>query len=125
MRGGAAVALGAAAVLAACTGAPPDRAAAPALPAATAVQASTTEVPATVVQFVLETRASGEVVSWKVQDGSQGGTVTALRTFRGPDGFCRDYAVTVTVAEGEGGAWQSTACRDGQGYWHPASAFES
>lgn len=122
MRGVAAVALGAAAFLAACTGAAPDKTAAPPAPAA---QPSTTEAPAEVVQYVLETRTSGEVVSWRVRDTAQSGTVTALRTFRGPNGFCRDYAVTVSVAGGEGGAWESTACRDAQGYWHPVTAFET
>jgi surface antigen len=102
-------AAGAAAMLAACAGTQQ------AGPAATAADA-----PAVVVQYVLESRPSGEVVSWQAKGAAQRGTVTALRTFRGPDGYCRDYALTVSDDDGAGAAWQETACRDGLGEWHPA-----
>ena len=109
-----AVAASAAAMLAACSGTPP---AGPADPVA--------EVPAAVVQYVLETRPSGEVVSWQTKGTTQRGTMTALRTFRGQGGFCRDYALTVSEVDGEGASWQATACRDSDGQWHPMTVAES
>jgi surface antigen len=51
--------------------------------------------------------------------------MTALRTFRGPGGFCRAYALTVSEVDGEGASWQATACRDPGGQWHPMTVAES
>jgi surface antigen len=104
---------GVVAMLGTCAGAPP---AVPTAPAA--------EAPAAVVQYVLEPQSSGELVCWQIKGTAQRGTVTALRTFRGPDGFCRDYALTVSEVDGEGASWQTTACRDGEGQWHPVQIAE-
>ena len=78
--------------------------------------------PAAVVQYVLENSPSGERVVWRAFSDGLGGTVTPLRTFRGPAGFCRDFAVTVLAAEGGGATWQETACRDADGRWRLAAS---
>ena len=70
-----------------------------------------------VIQHALETTVSGEVVSWREAEGGAHGTVTPLRTFRVGDGFCRDYAVTVSDTAGQRRTWQGRACRDGSGTW--------
>ena len=76
---------------------------------------------AAVTQFVLEGTPSGEIVAWRVAATGAHGTLTPLRTFRRPTGYCRDYAVTASDVEGGGAAWQATACRDGGGQWRPVS----
>lgn len=78
---------------------------------------SMAELPDAVMQYALETIPSGEVVSWRTAANGMRGTVTPVRTFRGADGFCRDYAATISGPEGKGSVWQSTACRDGAGVW--------
>ena len=75
--------------------------------------------PDRVVQYVLESTPSGELVSWRADAGAHG-TVTPLRTFRGPAGFCREYALTVSTPGGEGARRQEIACRDDQGRWRAA-----
>ena len=101
------VTLGLVALAAGCTSTP------------TAAPVPTALLPNSVVQYVLETTPSGELVNWRTEGSEVRGTVTPLRTFRAGLGFCRDYAVTLVHPEGEGAAWQDTACRNGEGVWLP------
>jgi hypothetical protein len=73
--------------------------------------------PPAVVQRSLETLASGEVADWTDAAGRGGGTVQPVRTFRTAGGFCREYALTVSGADGRGRAWREVACRDPDGVW--------
>lgn len=77
-------------------------------------------VPAAAVQEALEGKRSGEAVRWRVAGGAESGTVTPVRTFRTAAGFCREYAVTLSAADGAGRAWRDVACRDPAGAWRPA-----
>ena len=71
--------------------------------------------PATVLQYVLETTPSGEAVAWRVEATGAAGTVTPLRTFRTPAGYCRAFLVSIaTPAASER---QGTACRTEAGEW--------
>lgn len=73
-------------------------------------------LPAGVVQHTLETKPTGESVSWHGPDGR--GTVTPIRTFRTRSGYCREYVVTVTVPDGaERETRREVACRDEAGIW--------
>jgi hypothetical protein len=75
------------------------------------------DLPATVLQDALETLRSGEAVRWRLADSERGGTVQPVRTFRTAQGFCREYAVTLTEPDGSGSAWREVACRDPSGVW--------
>lgn len=77
--------------------------------------AETSAAPATVLQYVLETTPSGEAVAWRVEATGAGGTVTPLRTYRTPAGYCRAYVVT--TATPTAGERQGTACRTAAGEW--------
>jgi surface antigen len=79
-------------------------------------------VPDSVMQYALESTVSGEVVSWRVSDTGLRGTVTPVRTYLAADGYCRDYAVTLSDPGGRGSTWQDTACRDGEGVWRVTSS---
>lgn len=94
-------------LLAACAGtAEPPRA-----------TASPSGPPTSVVQRSLETLPSGRVVSWGDAAGAGGGTVQPVRTFRTDRGFCREYALTLSLGDGTGRAWREVACRDPEGVW--------
>ncbi|MFO1050374.1 MAG: RT0821/Lpp0805 family surface protein [Geminicoccaceae bacterium] len=77
--------------------------------------AETDAAPATVLQYVLETTPSGEAVAWRVEATGAVGTVTPLRTYRTPAGYCR--AFLVTIAAPAAGTRQGTACRTAAGEW--------
>jgi hypothetical protein len=79
-------------------------------------------VPEVVVQRALEATPSGEAVRWRITESGQQGTVTPVRTFRTAAGFCREYAVTLSLPDGTGHAWRDVACRDPAGSWRPPSA---
>lgn len=79
-------------------------------------------VPEVVVQRTLEATPSGEAVRWRIAQTGQQGTVTPVRTFRTAAGFCREYAVTLSLPDGTGHAWRDVACRDPAGSWRPPSA---
>ena len=76
-------------------------------------------MPNSVVQYALETTPSGEVVNWRTAETGVHGTMTPVRTWRRANGYCRDYAVTLTDSSGQGSTWQDTACRDSGGIWRP------
>lgn len=86
-------------------------------PGASAAMAAADDPPAAVLQDALETLPSGEAVRWRVADSARGGTVQPVRTFRTAQGFCREYAVTLTEPDGSGRAWREVACRDPDGVW--------
>lgn len=68
------------------------------------------------VQEALETRVSGEAVSWTEDDG-RSGAVTPLRTFRNNEGaWCREYQAVAPVGRSLV-TQRAIACRDSQGRW--------
>lgn len=73
------------------------------------------------LQQALETQPSGTPVRWQSAAGGQFGTVTPVRTFRTPNGYCREYLVTLQGPDGVDGIWRDIACRDAAGAWR---AFE-
>ena len=105
---------GPAILIAGCASAPP-----PASPAAVAA------LPDEVVQYALETTPSGELVSWRTDGTGVQGTLTPLRTFKTTGGFCREYAVTLTESQGQGRAWQETACRNAAGVWQQPAEVDA
>jgi hypothetical protein len=88
--------------------------------AAAAAAGPPPSVPAPVVQQALEATPSGEALRWREPASGRRGTVTPVRTFRTAQGFCREYAVTLSVPDGTGHAWRDVACRDQAGVWQPA-----
>ncbi|MFL5335596.1 MAG: hypothetical protein ACJ8H8_21050, partial [Geminicoccaceae bacterium] len=82
------------------------------------------DLPDAVVQYALETAPSGELVNWRTDGTGVQGTLTPLRTFRSAGGFCREFAVTLTCPQGQGRAWQETACRDASGLWRERPAVD-
>lgn len=103
------IAIGATAVLAGCSAAGPQPhvASAPE-PSPAAVQAR---------QTALQTQPSGGVEHWSDPATGARGSVTVVRTYRGPDGrWCRLIEETAEPASG-GTASQSLYCRDPAGAW--------
>jgi surface antigen len=74
------------------------------------------------LQHALETQPSGTAVTWQSAADGQFGTVTPVRTFRTPNGYCREYLVTLRGPDGVNSTWRDIACRDAAGVWR---AFEA
>ena len=69
------------------------------------------------LQATLETRESQARMSWRRADGSWGGTVMPLRTFRIESGiYCREFIEDIILSGAERSA-TFTACRNGSGTW--------
>jgi len=69
------------------------------------------------LQSALETRQSQARMSWRRADGSWGGTVMPLRTFRIESGiYCREFQEDIIFTVAPRSA-TFTACRDGGGTW--------
>jgi surface antigen len=59
---------------------------------------------------------SGAPVRWKNPDSGNYGTVTPTRSYRSPEGYCREYTQTVYIG-GRAQRGQGTACRQPDGSW--------
>ena len=69
------------------------------------------------LQSALETSQSQARMSWRRTDGSWGGTVMPLRTFRVESGiYCREFQEDI-ISTGAPRSATFTACRDTGGTW--------
>jgi surface antigen len=65
----------------------------------------------------LERIVSGNSLSWTSDTTGASGTITPLRTYRGPDGqWCREYQETTNIASADQQGI-SIACRTPEGLW--------
>jgi anti-sigma factor RsiW len=77
------------------------------------------------LQSSLETSPSGTAVSWR-DDGSEShGTLTVVRTFRGPDGsFCREFREEMVTSDTQLHVI-GIACREGESWRTKVQVIES
>ena len=69
------------------------------------------------LQAALETHESQARISWRRADGSWGGTVMPVRTFRIESGiYCREFIEDI-ILPGAARSATFTACRDTGGTW--------
>ena len=59
---------------------------------------------------------SGTPVSWNNPDSGNYGTVTPTRSYRAPQGYCREYTQTIYIG-GRAERAYGTACRQADGAW--------
>lgn len=69
------------------------------------------------VNQALETKVSGQPVSWEAPDTGKRGAITPVRTYRSKSGhWCREYRIQVT-AVGKNRSWKGVACRTPKNGW--------
>ena len=72
-------------------------------------------------QNALETRKTGQAVTWNNPDSGHSGSVTPTKTYSSADGMpCRDFTQTIYVG-GKYEEVQGSACRQPDGTWKPVS----
>ncbi|MBY0501262.1 MAG: glycine zipper 2TM domain-containing protein [Alphaproteobacteria bacterium] len=67
-------------------------------------------------QSALESSPVGKTAQWRNPDSGNYGTITPVKTYQGPQGYCREFQQTVTIGGRTERAY-GTACRQPDGSW--------